>query len=675
VHLRFRLAASGGSSSDGWYIDDVLVSSGPSNATPIAAFTSSSPDVIGETTSFTNQSSGSNLTYAWDFGDGSPISAAQHPVHTYSSLGTYSVRLTASNSFGSNSVMHSVVIQNPPPTATPTQTPSNTPTGTPPPNAVFFDDFESDRGWIVNPNGNDSAVTGQWERANPFGTAVNGPKQLDNAASGSFDLVTGAAAGGDPGDFDIDGGVTTIRSPNITLPSSGNLTLSFKYYLAHKNNSSTNDYLRVHVIGATSTLVFEELGAAVDDDAVWASFSANLNSYAGQTISVLIEAADAVEGSLVEAAIDDVLITAMGGPGPTPTFTATSSHTPTAANTSTPAQTATPSNTPLPTNTFTHTPTPSNTPLPSNTPTASNTSLPTHTPTDTPLPSHTAAATNTPTASSTPAPSNTPTPSHTPLPTHTPGDGNAMIYLSASANGSVGFAFRDEDILRYNTGAGVWAMYVDASDIGITGDISAFSLLEDGSILISFDATTTVSGLGSVEAEDIVRFIPTALGDNTAGGFEWYLDGSDVGLTTAANERIDAIDFAPDGRLLVSTTGSVNTTGMSARDEDLIVFAAVQFGANSAGTWSIYFDGSNVQLDASTEDVTGAWVDPLSGQIYLSTQGAFAVNGASGTGGDIFVCTPGSLGAGTTTCAYAPFWSGVTHGLGGLIIDGFDIQK
>ena len=48
---------------------------------------------------------------------------------------------------------------------------------------------------------------------------------------------------------------------------------------------------------------------AEDDDAAWATATVNLNTYAGQSIRILVEAADASGASLVEAAIDDVRIT------------------------------------------------------------------------------------------------------------------------------------------------------------------------------------------------------------------------------------------------------------------------------------------------------------------------------------------------------------------------------
>jgi hypothetical protein len=174
---------------------------------------------------------------------------------------------------------------------------------------VFFDNFETDLGWTRNPLGTDTATTGLWERANPETTTSSGTKQQGTTVSGVNDLVTGPLAGASAGVHDIDGGVTTIQSPAITLPATGTLTLSFSYYLAHGTNSSTADFLRVFVVGTTTTQVFQELGAANDDDAAFATFSANISSFAGQTVRIRIQAADASTASLVEAAVDDVRIT------------------------------------------------------------------------------------------------------------------------------------------------------------------------------------------------------------------------------------------------------------------------------------------------------------------------------------------------------------------------------
>jgi hypothetical protein len=173
---------------------------------------------------------------------------------------------------------------------------------------VFSDNFETATGWTVNPNGTDTATTGQWARANPEGTSSGITLQLGNTVSGSNDLVTGAA-GGSAGTADIDGGVTSIQSPAITLPTGGSLTLSAQWYLAHLNNASSADFFRIRVVGSTSATVFQQLGAASNRAGAWGTATASLNAFAGQTVRIVVETADASTASLVEAGVDDVRIT------------------------------------------------------------------------------------------------------------------------------------------------------------------------------------------------------------------------------------------------------------------------------------------------------------------------------------------------------------------------------
>jgi subtilisin family serine protease len=182
---------------------------------------------------------------------------------------------------------------------------------TPPPaTTVFSDTFESATGWTTNAGGTDTATTGAWQRADPAGTSSAGVTlQLNNTVSGSNCLVTGAAAGTAAGDFDVDGGTTSVLSPSIALPS-GTITLSFAWYLAHLNNATSADFFRVSVVaGSSSTVVFSQAGAAVNRSGAWSSATVNLSSFAGQTVQLRVEAADAATASLIEAGVDDVLIT------------------------------------------------------------------------------------------------------------------------------------------------------------------------------------------------------------------------------------------------------------------------------------------------------------------------------------------------------------------------------
>jgi subtilisin family serine protease len=180
-----------------------------------------------------------------------------------------------------------------------------------PPTTIFFDDFETNQGWTTNASGTDTATTGQWARANPETTTSSGTKQQGATVSGVNDLVTGALLGAaGAGTNDIDGGVTSILSPAITLSGGTNFTLTFSYYLAHGTNSSTADFFRVRiVVGSAVTTVFDELGGTENDNAVFTTATVNLSQFAGQTIRILIEAADVSTASLVEAAVDDLRIT------------------------------------------------------------------------------------------------------------------------------------------------------------------------------------------------------------------------------------------------------------------------------------------------------------------------------------------------------------------------------
>jgi len=175
---------------------------------------------------------------------------------------------------------------------------------------VFSDNFETDKGWVSNPKATDTAVTGKWERANPDATTSNNiTTQNGTTTSGSFDLVTGGAGGAAAGDNDVDGGVTTIQSPLIAIPATGTTTLTFKSYFAHLNNATVDDFFRVQIVGTTTTTLLNQTGAATNVAATFAAQSFNISSFAGQSVRIVITAADNAAGSLIEAAVDDVLIT------------------------------------------------------------------------------------------------------------------------------------------------------------------------------------------------------------------------------------------------------------------------------------------------------------------------------------------------------------------------------
>lgn len=79
------------------------------NNPPVAGFNSVSA-CAGDAMAFSDASTNAPTSWSWDFGDGSGTSTAQNPSYTYASGGTYTVSLTATNAFGSDTYTQSVTV-------------------------------------------------------------------------------------------------------------------------------------------------------------------------------------------------------------------------------------------------------------------------------------------------------------------------------------------------------------------------------------------------------------------------------------------------------------------------------------------------------------------------------------------------------------------------------------
>ena len=293
----------------------------------------------------------------------------------------------------------------------------------------------------------------------------------------------------------------------------------------------------------------------------------------------------------------------------------------------------------------------------------------------TPTPSRTPTRTNTPTATPTgptATPTSTPTQTFTPTVTPTLPASGSPLYVSFASSGSVAsVSFADEDIVQFDGTS--WSMFFDGGDVGLsTVDVFAFHYLNANTILLSFNSSITI-GSTTYAPTDIVQFTGS-FGPTTTGSFSMYFNGVDVGLDSS-NDYIDAIEVLQDGKLLISTRGNATVPGPTGlADEDLLQFTPVTLGNTTSGTWTLYFDGSDVGLaDNSQEDVDALDVDS-NGAIYLSTLGDFSVTGVAGADEDVFFCTPNSLGS-STVCTYstALYFDGSTWGQSANDVDAFNI--
>ena len=281
---------------------------------------------------------------------------------------------------------------------------------------------------------------------------------------------------------------------------------------------------------------------------------------------------------------------------------------------------------------------------------------------DTPTPTDAPA----PTPSSTPI-AETPTPADTPAPTSeeatsTPPAKPAQLYFSLKDDKTLGdLNVASEDIVAFDGAS--FSVFFDGSDVGLDQfAIDGFAIAGEDIFLFSFADDIPIPGIdGITEDSDIVQFSASSMGDVTAGTFSLYFDGSDVDLSQDG-EDLDAIELLPDGRILLSTTNGLRVPDHSGADEDVFAFTPTSLGENTAGSWEMYLDASDIGLGSVTEEINGFAVD-ASGDLFISTSGRFEVDPVSGTHEDVLQCQDAITGGKAACGSFALFFDGSEHGL------------
>jgi uncharacterized protein YjiK len=242
----------------------------------------------------------------------------------------------------------------------------------------------------------------------------------------------------------------------------------------------------------------------------------------------------------------------------------------------------------------------------------------------------------------------------------------AQLYFSVGTAQTLGgISVTPQDIIAFD-GTG-FSLYLDGSGVGLDAAsevIDAFDILADGRVLVSTTGNVSVPGLSGKD-EDVLELTPTSQGPVTSGNWAMYFDGSAFGLSSSG-EDVDAVELLPNGHLLISTRGAVSVTGVTGEDKDVLEFTP---GANS---WTMYFDGSDVGLTTSGEDVDGFALS--GGNVYLSAAGNFSVTGVSGADEDVFVFTPTQTGSDTQgSFSSTLYFDGSAYGLAANDLFAIDI--
>jgi len=183
----------------------------------------------------------------------------------------------------------------------------------------WYDTAEMDMGWALGVAG-DTATSGMWERVDPLGTIYNSqqvqPEDDHTTDPGHMCFVTAnGTVGGTAGEADVDGGTTTLLTPVFNVEGASSVTLTYwRWYTNDLGNNPGQDYWTVEVTADGST--WAQLEYTAGSNNIWLERSFDVGSFVPLTGTVQFRfiADDQSPGSLVEAAVDDIMVSIIRPP-------------------------------------------------------------------------------------------------------------------------------------------------------------------------------------------------------------------------------------------------------------------------------------------------------------------------------------------------------------------------
>jgi PKD repeat protein len=219
----------------------------PNVLTPVAGFSSPSPTTGTAPIAVPMYDSSSNnpTSWSWNFGDGQ-TSTQQNPVHMYTSPGSYTVSLTATNNAGSNTKTRSSFVS----------------TDSPPSNQhVVNGECNSLTGWTTDGS---SGSGGQWY-----------PAQLVSSGGEDGGGYLEMEAFGDPNQVNNHGSAESLMYQDVNLTNVNTLTYWLKSSVFHSTgNGGSTSHFEVYL---DNTRIYTTTSAISS----WQQFSYSVSGYTG----------------------------------------------------------------------------------------------------------------------------------------------------------------------------------------------------------------------------------------------------------------------------------------------------------------------------------------------------------------------------------------------------------
>ncbi len=177
---------------------------------------------------------------------------------------------------------------------------------------VYEDDMESNTGWSVGAPG-DSATTGIWNLMDP--QATDAQPEDDHTPTGTDCWVTDGFSGATLGANDVDGGATSLTSPMLDAIAAGDGAelVYWRWYSNDAGGAPNEDSMLVE-LSSDNGNSWITLETVTENANQWVEKRFRIADFDTPTDQMRIRfvASDLINGSIVEAGVDDLRIESVG---------------------------------------------------------------------------------------------------------------------------------------------------------------------------------------------------------------------------------------------------------------------------------------------------------------------------------------------------------------------------